>query len=64
MDLIANLSLGFGVAFTPINLLYALIGCILGTLIGVLPGIGPVATIAQDASSPTNVGQLLQRPAF
>ena len=46
MDLIANLSLGFGVAFTPINLLYALIGCVLGTLIGVLPGIGPVATIA------------------
>ena len=46
MDLIANLSLGFGVAFTPINLLYAFIGCILGTLIGVLPGIGPVATIA------------------
>ena len=46
MDLIANLSLGFGVAFTPINMLYALIGCVLGTLIGVLPGIGPVATIA------------------
>ncbi len=46
MDLIANLSLGFGVAFTPINLMYALAGCILGTLIGVLPGIGPVATIA------------------
>ena len=46
MDLITNLSLGFGVAFTPINLLYAFIGCILGTLIGVLPGIGPVATIA------------------
>ncbi|NBT69148.1 MAG: tripartite tricarboxylate transporter permease, partial [Betaproteobacteria bacterium] len=46
MDLIANLSTGFGVAFTPINLLYAFIGCMLGTLIGVLPGIGPVATIA------------------
>ncbi len=46
MDLISNLALGFGVAFTPINLLYALVGCILGTLIGVLPGIGPVATIA------------------
>ena len=46
MDLIANLSLGFGVAFTPVNLMYALAGCILGTLIGVLPGIGPVATIA------------------
>jgi TctA family transporter len=46
MDLISNLSIGFGVAFTPINLLYAFVGCILGTLIGVLPGIGPVATIA------------------
>ncbi len=46
MDLITNLSLGFGVAFTPINLMYAFIGCLLGTLIGVLPGIGPLATIA------------------
>src|SRR3954469_16139640 len=46
MDLLTNLSIGFGVAFTPINLLYAFIGCMLGTLIGVLPGIGPVATIA------------------
>ena len=46
MELLSNLSLGFGVAFTPINLMYAFIGCLLGTLIGVLPGIGPVATIA------------------
>ena len=46
MDLINNLALGFGVAFTPINLMYAFIGCLLGTLIGVLPGIGPLATIA------------------
>src|SRR5512135_376821 len=46
MDLLANLSLGFSVALTPTNLLYAFIGCFLGTLIGVLPGIGPVATIA------------------
>ncbi|MDO9404759.1 MAG: tripartite tricarboxylate transporter permease [Polaromonas sp.] len=46
MELLSNLSLGFGVAFTPINLLYAFIGCVLGTLIGVLPGVGPVATIA------------------
>ena len=46
MDLFSNLALGFGVALTPINLLYALVGCVLGTLIGVLPGIGPVATIA------------------
>ena len=35
MDLINNLALGFDVAFTPLNLLYALIGCLLGTLIGV-----------------------------
>lgn len=46
MDLINNLSIGFGVAFTAQNLLYAFVGCMLGTLIGVLPGIGPVATIA------------------
>jgi TctA family transporter len=46
MDLITNLAMGFGVAATPINLLYAFVGCLLGTLIGVLPGIGPVATIA------------------
>jgi putative tricarboxylic transport membrane protein len=45
-NLLANLSLGFGVALTPINLAYAFIGCVLGTLIGVLPGIGPLATIA------------------
>src|SRR5512145_1947440 len=46
MDLINNLALGFGVAFTLQNLLYAFVGCLLGTLIGVLPGIGPLATIA------------------
>ena len=46
MDLINNLSLGFGVAFTAQNLMYAFIGCFLGTVIGVLPGLGPVATIA------------------
>jgi putative tricarboxylic transport membrane protein len=46
MEIFDNLVLGFGVALTPANLFYALIGCILGTLVGVLPGIGPVATIA------------------
>jgi TctA family transporter len=46
LDLLSHLALGFGVALTPVNLLYALIGVVLGTLIGVLPGIGPVATIA------------------
>jgi len=45
-EIFDNLLLGFSVAITPIHLLYALIGVMLGTLIGVLPGIGPVATIA------------------
>ncbi|MEK8025699.1 tripartite tricarboxylate transporter permease [Pseudaquabacterium rugosum] len=46
MELINNLAMGLGVAVTFQNLLYALAGAILGTLIGVLPGLGPVATIA------------------
>jgi putative tricarboxylic transport membrane protein len=46
MELIANLSLGISTAVTPVNLLYCLIGVFLGTLIGVLPGLGPTATIA------------------
>src|SRR6476620_6649190 len=46
MEIFDNLALGFAIALTPDNLLYALIGCVLGTLVGVLPGIGPVATIA------------------
>ncbi len=46
MDLFSNLALGFGVALTPLNLLWCFFGVLLGTLIGVLPGIGPVATIA------------------
>src|SRR6476469_8899245 len=46
MDLLNNLALGFHTALSLQNLLYAFFGCLLGTLIGVLPGIGPVATIA------------------
>src|SRR5450432_2307279 len=46
MELLNHLGLGFSVALTPINLLYCFVGSLLGTLIGVLPGIGPVATIA------------------
>ncbi|MHA6690680.1 tripartite tricarboxylate transporter permease [Devosia sp. A449] len=46
MDIIASLSLGFSVALDPINILYCFIGVLLGTLVGVLPGIGPTATIA------------------
>jgi len=45
-EVLHHLSQGFGVALTPINLLYCLIGAFLGTLVGVLPGIGALATIA------------------
>src|ERR687886_2536714 len=46
MELLQNLALGFGVALTPANLGFAFIGAMVGTLIGVLPGIGQIATIA------------------
>jgi TctA family transporter len=46
MDLFNNLVFGFGVAFSLQNLMYCMIGVSVGTLIGVLPGIGPLATIA------------------
>jgi putative tricarboxylic transport membrane protein len=41
-----NLLGGFATAGTPINLLWALAGCALGTAIGVLPGLGPAVTVA------------------
>ena len=46
MDLISNLALGFGTALEPFNLLYCFLGVLFGTAVGVLPGLGPVATIA------------------
>jgi putative tricarboxylic transport membrane protein len=46
MELLENLYMGFGVALSLQNVMYCLIGVILGTLIGVLPGIGPIATIS------------------
>ncbi|CAN7641806.1 putative tricarboxylic transport membrane protein [Bosea sp. BE125] len=46
MDMIANLTLGFGVALSLQNLALCFAGCFIGTLIGVLPGVGPIATIA------------------
>jgi putative tricarboxylic transport membrane protein len=45
-DLFANLTLGFSVAGSVNNLFFCFIGAMLGTLIGVLPGIGPLATLA------------------
>ncbi|HEX4843302.1 MAG TPA: tripartite tricarboxylate transporter permease [Limnobacter sp.] len=46
MELLGNLGLGLETAFTLQNLLFCLIGVFLGTAIGVLPGLGPTATIA------------------
>ncbi|MEY4557031.1 MAG: hypothetical protein RLY42_204 [Pseudomonadota bacterium] len=46
MELLDNLALGFSTALTLQNLLYCFIGVLLGTMIGVLPGLGPIATIA------------------
>ena len=46
MELLANLYLGAQTAMSFTNLFYCLVGCFLGTAIGVLPGLGPVATIA------------------
>ena len=46
MDFFSNLMSGFAVALQPLNLLFCFIGVFLGTLIGVLPGIGPVGTMA------------------
>ena len=44
-DLLQNLALGFSVALSVQNLLLAFTGCLVGTLVGVLPGVGPIATI-------------------
>ncbi len=46
MGLFHNLIFGFGVAFSLQNVFYCFVGSLLGTLVGVLPGIGPLATIA------------------
>ena len=46
MDIIAGLAQGFAVALQPINLLYCFTGVFIGTLVGVLPGIGPVSAMS------------------
>jgi putative tricarboxylic transport membrane protein len=45
-DTLSNLALGFSVALQPEVLLYALAGCLLGTLVGMMPGLGPLAGIS------------------
>jgi len=46
MDLLHSIYLGFSVAFTGMNLLFCLGGVLIGTLIGVLPGLGPCGAIS------------------
>ncbi|WP_353173998.1 tripartite tricarboxylate transporter permease [Paracandidimonas soli] len=46
MDLFENLALGFATALTWQNAGYALLGCLIGTFIGLLPGLGPISTVA------------------
>ncbi|HEY7678017.1 MAG TPA: tripartite tricarboxylate transporter permease [Candidatus Methylomirabilis sp.] len=46
LETLQNLSAGFAVALTPSVLLYAFVGCVIGTLVGVLPGVGPLAGIS------------------
>ena len=45
MDIISNLAIGFGQALSLWNLIYCFIGVFLGTIVGVLPGLGPIATM-------------------
>lgn len=46
MEVLSGLGTGFAVAFSPFNLLLVLAGCFAGTLIGALPGIGPINGVA------------------
>jgi putative tricarboxylic transport membrane protein len=46
MDILQSMVLGFRVALEPANLLFCFLGCLGGTLVGVLPGFGPVAAMA------------------
>ena len=74
MELLEHLGLGFATALSPWNLLYAFVGCLLGTAVGVLPGLGPLATIAMllplDLLAAAGLGpdhalgHLLRRPVW
>ncbi len=46
IDMVGNVLYGFQVALQPINLIYCFLGVLIGTLVGVLPGLGSTATIA------------------
>jgi putative tricarboxylic transport membrane protein len=46
MDVLAGLAQGFSVALEPMNLLWCFVGVFMGTVVGILPGLGPSATVA------------------
>ncbi|HYT86959.1 MAG TPA: tripartite tricarboxylate transporter permease, partial [Burkholderiales bacterium] len=46
MEILSGLANGFAVALEPANLFWCFVGVLLGTVVGVLPGLGPPATIA------------------
>ncbi len=46
MEILAHLLDGFGVALSPTNLLIAALGCFIGTVVGLLPGLGPINGVA------------------
>ena len=46
MDTLAHLISGFGVALSPLNLLIAAAGALIGTVVGLLPGLGPINGVA------------------
>ena len=46
MDFLTHLGMGFGIAFTPFNIMMAVAGVLVGILIGALPGVGPPSGVA------------------
>jgi putative tricarboxylic transport membrane protein len=46
MDIFSALMGGFATAITPMNLFWAFLGCVIGTAVGVLPGLGPAVVVA------------------
>src|SRR5215213_2689295 len=46
MDIVSGMLHGFYIALQPVNLLWCFVGCFFGTVVGILPGLGPAATIS------------------
>ena len=54
MEILGGLGQGFTVALQPLNLLWCFVGVFLGTVVGVMPGLGPAATIAMRTPGRTS----------